>query len=356
MRSISELPVNYRTLGELAEAVGGELVGSPSVEIGGVAGTREAGPGDITFVANDKYAALLARSGASAAVVPRDLSVNSGLPVIRVDDPEAAFSRIVQYFAPEPVPVEKGIHPTAVVAEDARLGEGISIGAHVVIESGASVGPGTVIRPQVYVGYDVKGGASCVIHPNVTLCDRVEVGDNCIIHSGAVVGSDGFGYITRDGRHEKIPQVGTVVIEDDVEIGACVTIDRARFDRTWIRKGSKIDNLVQVAHNVVIGENCLVIAQVALAGSVHLGDSVVLAGKSAVDGHVTLGDGVVVAGKAGVTRDVPDGSCVSGFPAQSHTEELKLVASLRRVPKLYQKLKELEKTVRELEHTTDDDR
>ena len=344
-----------KTLGELAGLVDGTVVGDPSTVISGVAGVREARAGDITFAANARYAGRLKVSKASAAVVVPGLVVENGMPLIQVERPDEAFTKIADCFAPTPLEYETGVHPSAVVADDVKLGKDVSIGAQVVVEADSSIGDRTVIRPQSYIGREVTIGSDCLIYPNVTVRERVSIGDRCTLHSGTVIGSDGFGYVTRGGRHEKIPQVGTVVIEDDVEIGACVTVDRARFDRTWIKKGTKIDNLVQVAHNVVIGENCLVVSMVGLAGSVHVGKGTILAGKASVDGHVVLGDNVVVGGLAGVTRDVPDGMRVSGFPAQPHDQELKLTASLRRVPQLLQRIKELESRVRELEHPTDDD-
>jgi len=348
--------VTPRTLGELAALVNGRVVGDASTGIAGVAGVREAGPGDITFAADSRYASRLKDSKASAAVVSPEIDVENRLPVIVVGNPEEAFSKIIECFAPPVVSCAPGVHPSAVVAGDVRLGRDVAVGACVVIEPGSSIGDGTVIRPQVYVGHDVTVGANCLIYPNVTLRERVSIGDRCIIHSGAVIGSDGFGYVTRNGRHEKIPQRGTVVIEEDVEMGACVTIDRARFGRTWIKKGTKIDNLVQIGHNVVVGENCIIVSMVGLCGSVHTGNNVVLAGKASVDSHLTLGDNVMVGALTGVTRDVPDGMRVSGYPAQEHRSELKLAASLRRVPRLIERVKELEKRVRELEHAADDDR
>lgn len=344
------------TLGELAKLIGGTLTGDPSVVITGVAGVREAQPGNLTFASNARYALLLPKTRATAAVVGEGTEVNASLPVIRVQSPEKAFAKIVDLFAPEPIGFDAGIHPSAVIAKDAKLGKNVSVGANAVIESGASIGDNTRIMPLVYVGREVTIGADCLIYPNVTFRERVHIGNRCIIHAGVVIGADGFGYQTRNGRHEKIPQSGTVVLEDDVEVGANTTIDRARFDRTLVKKGTKIDNLVQVAHNVVIGEHCLIVAMVGLCGSVHIGDYTVLAGKASANGHVTIGSRVLVGGLAGVTHDVPDDSQISGFPAQDHADELRFRACLRRVPQLIEKIKELEKKLRGFESKTDDRR
>jgi UDP-3-O-[3-hydroxymyristoyl] glucosamine N-acyltransferase len=336
--------------------VGAKVVGDASTVIKGVAGVREAVEGEITFASSPRYVRLLEKSRASAAVVSRGAEGCGRMSLLVVADPDDAFSKIIECFAPPSPGYEPGIHPTAVVADDVRLGRDVSIAAHVVIEAGSSIGDGTVIRPLVYVGHNVTIGGECLIYPNVTLREDVKIGSNCIIHSGAVIGSDGFGYVTRKGRREKIPQRGTVVIDDDVEIGACVTVDRARFGRTWIKKGTKIDNLVQIGHNVVIGENCLLVAMVGLAGSAHLGDNVMVGGQAAVEGHTTIGKDVVVGGRAGIMKDIPDGMRVSGFPAKPHREELRLAASILRIPGLFERVRELEKRFGDLEHATDNDR
>ena len=342
------------TLGELANLVEGTLAGDPKTVVTGVAGVREARAGDLTFVTNVRYALLLPKTKATAAVVGETAEVPPTFPVIRVKSPDEAFAKIVGLFAPEPPVCETGIHPTAVIAKDARLGTNVFVGPNTVIESGAVVGDNTRIMALVYIGHGVSIGADCIVYPNVTVRERVVIGNRCILHPGVVIGADGFGYQTLGGRHVKIPQSGTVVIEDDVEIGANSAVDRARFDRTLIKKGTKIDNLVQVAHNVVIGEHCLLVAMVGLCGSVHIGDYTVLAGKASVNGHVTIGSRVLVGGLAGVTHDVPDDSRISGFPAQEHMEELRLRACLRRVPQLLDRMKELETRLRELESQADD--
>ena len=345
-----------KTLAELTELVGGRLKGDPATVITGIAGVREAQAGQITFAANVRYQEWLQKTRASAAVVKPDIDMPDGMPAIVVERPEAAFEKITRCFAPEPIEYEEGIHPTAVIAESVKLGVDVSVGAHAVIAPDVVVGDRTVIRPLVYVGHEVEIGSDCLIYPNVTIRERVRIGDRCILHAGVVLGSDGFGYQrAADGSQEKIMQTGTVVLEDDVEVGACSCIDRARFDRTLVKSGTKIDNFVQIAHNCVIGRNAILVSQVGLCGSAHIGAGSVLAGKASVNGHVTLGDNVMVGGLAGVTRDVPDGMRVSGFPAQDHAQELRLMAHIQRLPELVERIKKLEKRIRELEHTTDDD-
>ncbi|HUU42816.1 MAG TPA: UDP-3-O-(3-hydroxymyristoyl)glucosamine N-acyltransferase [Planctomycetota bacterium] len=346
-----------KTLGELAELVQGALEGDPDTVITAVAGVREARPGQITFAANLRYEEWLRNSRASAALVKAGMSGRDGMPVIVVDDPERAFATIVGCFAPGPVRFDRGIHPSAIIAPDAKLGRDVSVGACSVVEAGAVIGDRTVLRPLVYVGPDVEIGSDCLLHPHVALRERVHVGNRCILHAGVVIGTEGFGYErAADGSHHMVPQTGTVVIEDDVEIGACSCVDRARFGETIVGKGTKIDNLVQVGHNCVIGANAILVAQVGLCGSAHVGSGSVLAGKAAINGHVTVGNHVLVGGKAGVTHDVPDGMRISGFPAQDHAKELRLMAQIRRLPELAERVRELERKLRELGHATNDDR
>ncbi|MHC4599878.1 MAG: UDP-3-O-(3-hydroxymyristoyl)glucosamine N-acyltransferase [Planctomycetota bacterium] len=342
------------TLAELARLVRGGVVGDPSTVIRGAAGIDEAGEGDITFLANPRYLSSLKRSRATAAVVWESFNTLT-LPLIRVTDPEASFAKIATLFsAPRKTPAA-GVHPTAVVGRNVTLGRDVTVGPHVTLMDGARVGDGSVLHANVYMGFDAVVGAACRLHPGVAVLDRVTLGDRVTVHPGAVIGADGFGYETVDGVHEKIPHLGTVTVEDDVEIGANVTIDRARFDRTVIGRGTKIDNLVHVAHNVKIGPDCLLVAQAGLAGSVHVGRGVTLAGQSGVERHVRIGDGARIAGKAGVTRDVSDGATVAGFPARARGRWLRGEAALRRLPSLLQKIQELTHRVESLEHPTDDD-
>jgi len=344
-----------KTVEELARLVGGKVSGDARTLITGIAGIREAKRGDITFLANKKYASLLNDCRASAVVVSQDVN-GTQMPAIKVKDPDMAFARIVEAFAPEPPRFYKGIHPTVVLGEDVTIGKDVSVQAFTVIQDEVEIGDGTVLAPGVHVGHGAKIGKNCFIYPRVVIRERCIIGNNCMIHSGAVIGSDGFGFSTVAGVHHKIPQIGIVQIDDDVEIGANVTIDRARFGKTHIGRGTKIDNLVQIAHNVDIGENSFIIAQAGIAGSAVVGDNVILAGQSGVDGHRHIGNNVVVAAKAGVTKDIPDNLLVSGFPAQPHDKELKVQAILRKLPELASQIKDIEERLREIEKAAEDAR
>ena len=346
-----------KTVAELARLVGGKASGDANTVITGIAGIREAQRGDVTFLANKKYAPLLIECRASAAVVSQDVNVNGmTMPAIKVKNPDMAFAKIVEAFAPEPPKFYKGIHPTVVLGEDVTVGKDVSIQAFTVIQDEVEIGDGTILAPGVYVGHGTKIGKNCFIYPRVVVRERCIIGNNCIIHSGTVIGSDGFGFSTVAGVHHKIPQIGIVQIDDDVEIGANVTIDRARFGKTHIGRGTKIDNLVQIAHNVVIGEHSFIIAQAGIAGSAVVGDNVILAGQSGVDGHRHVGNNVVVAAKAGVTKDIPDNMLVSGFPARAHDKELKVQAIVRKLPELAGQIKDIEERLREIEKAAKDSR
>jgi len=337
-----------KTLREIAELVKGEVCGDPDIVIRGAKGIREARKGDVTFLSNRRYASLLKETQASAVLVPRDVT-GAERPVVRVQDPSLAFAEVVHLFTPSEVRHPKGIHKTAVIAKSAKLGKGVAVGAGAVIEDAAVVGEKTVIYAGCYVGRDARIGKGCLIYPNVSIRERVQIGDRVFIQSGTVVGSEGFGYARVDGVHKLIPQVGTVVIEDDVEIGANVTIDRARFDRTLIGRGTKIDNLVQIAHNVVIGANSIIVAQAGISGSTHIGRDVTIAGQAGLVGHIEIGDGAICAAQAGVIGSVPEHTMVSGYPARPHQEAMKVYAAMQRLPQLLREVADLKKKIKALE-------
>ena len=260
-----------------------------------------------------------------------------------VEDPSLAFVEVVQLFLPPPVRHEPGIHPTAVVAAEAEIGEGVAIQPHAVIEPGVRVGDRTIIGAHAYLGHGVSIGSDCQLHSSVSVREHCRIGNRVLIHAGVVIGSDGFGFALVEGRHQKIPQVGIVQVDDDVEIGANTTIDRARFGRTWIQEGVKIDNLVQIAHNVVIGKHSLIVAQAGLAGSVTLGNYVTLAGQVGVAGHLRLGDGAIAAAQSGIGRNVEKGEVVWGSPALPMRQEKEIFACKKRLGELFKRVKRLEK-------------
>ena len=331
------------TVEELATLVGGRVIGDGgSVPITGVASVSDALEGDITFFGNVKYLPALRASRATCALVPEGFAESISAIQIQVANPSLAFSQVVERFAPMPVAFEPGIHPSAVIAPSARIGTGVSIQAHVVIEAGAVVGENTVLGANVYVGHEAKIGAGCFIYPNATIRERCVLGNHVLIHSGVVVGSDGFGFEMVQGRYVKIPQIGIVQIDDDVEIGANTTLDRARFGRTWIGEGTKIDNLVQIAHNVVVGKHCVICAQVGISGSSKIGDYVTLAGQVGIVGHIEIGDQAIVAAQSGVSKNVPPKQMVLGSPAMPIREQKEQIARINRLPKLAERVKRLE--------------
>lgn len=340
------------TLAEVAKLVGGEVVGDGSTELVGVAGIREAREGELTFVSNPRYEKHMADTSASAVVVSRDYAAVArpeGTALIVVDDPYGAFAMAMTLFAPEGDIVTEGVHPSAVVSDSAVMGEGVSIGANVVVMDGASIGDGTTVHAGSFVGRLVSVGRGTTIYPNVTIRNGCVLGDRVIVHSGTVIGSDGFGFALSECSHTKVPQIGNVVIEDDVEVGANVCIDRATLGSTLVCRGCKIDNLVQIAHNVEIGEGSIVVAQVGISGSTRVGSGVVIAGQAGIVGHIEIGDCAVVAAQAGVTKSVPAGERVSGYPARRHSAARRLHALVEHLPKLVGKVKGLESRVNRLE-------
>jgi UDP-3-O-[3-hydroxymyristoyl] glucosamine N-acyltransferase len=328
-------------LRELAERLGCRLEGDGEIEIARVAGIQDAEPGDLTFLANPKYEQALAETRASAVIL-RDEAKSAPCAMLRTRDPYLAFARAVGVFAPawRPAP---GVHAMAAVAADARIGSGVSIGAFVSIGDGATIGDNTVIFPNVTIGPGTRVGADCVIHANVAIRERVTLGDRVILQNGVVIGSDGYGFVRRgDGTHEKIPQVATVVIEDDVELGANTTVDRPAVGETRIRSGTKIDNLVMIGHGVSVGRNVLMAAQVGIAGSTDVADDVVFGGQVGVGGHLTIGRGAVAVGQSGVTNSLEPGALVAGYPAIDNREWRKASVVFKRLPELKRRIEELE--------------
>ena len=340
-------------LSDIAEHLGGTLEGDGSIEILAVAGLKEAGRGDLGFLANPKYAAEVAATGASAVIVPREWDRPVKCALIRVDNSDQSFAEAAELFY-EAVPVPApGIHPTACVAETARIGEGVSIGAHCTVEEGVVIGAHTVIQSNCVIGYKTVIGENCMLYPLVSVREFSEIGNRVILHNGAVIGSDGFGYaVQKDGTRTKIPQIGKVVLEDDVEIGANTAIDRARFGKTKIGKGTKIDNLVQIAHNVVIGEHSVLCGQAGVSGSTTIGSRVILAGQAGLAGHLEVGDGAIVGAQAGVMKDVDPKDFVIGSPAMTHLQFKKMVANTILLPKLKDKIKHLEDQLAEMDTHT----
>jgi UDP-3-O-[3-hydroxymyristoyl] glucosamine N-acyltransferase len=334
-------------LQELAQRLGCRLEGDGQVEITRVAGIEDAGPGDLTFLANPKYESALAATRASAVLV-RDDAPAAPCAMLRTPDPYLTFARAVAIFAPEWRPAA-GVHPMAAVAAGVTLGQGVSIGAFVAIGEGASIGDRTVIFPNVTVGPGTHVGADCVIHSNVALRERVSIGDRVILQNGVVIGGDGYGFARRgDGTHEKIPQVATVVIEDDVELGANTTVDRPAIGETRIASGTKIDNLVMIGHGVSVGRNVLMAAQVGIAGSTDIEDNVIFGGQVGVGGHLTIGRGAIAVGQSGVTNSLDPGAMVAGYPAIDNKEWRKASVVFRRLPELKRRIEMLEARIAEL--------
>ena len=332
----------------MADRLDCRLEGDGGVEIRRVAGIETAEAGDLTFFANPRYATALRSTGAAAVILAEDAPA-APCPMLRTAEPYLAFARAVELFADAPAPTP-GIHPTSHIAADAEVGDGVSVGPFVSIGAGTAVGPRTVIHPHVTVGAGATIGADCVIHAQAALREGVVLGDRVVVQNGAVIGSDGFGFARRpDGTHQKIPQHGGLVIEDDVEIGALVAIDRPALGETRIAAGAKIDNLVQVGHGVKIGRNALLAAQVGIAGSTVVEDDVVLAGQVGVNGHITIGKGARATGQTGITNDVPPGAFVSGLPAVENRAWRKAASSFVQLPALRRRVAALERRCAELE-------
>jgi len=328
------------TAAEIAKRLQGEVIGDGAVVLNGFAPADSAQAGDLTFAENESYFARAEQSAASAILVDGKFTSASKI-LICVPNARVAFAKVLPLFFPEPVH-PAGIHPTAIVAASAKLDPTVHIGPYCVIGERVRIGARSVLQGGNHVGDDCGLGEDVNLFPNVTVYPRTEIGRRVRVHSGTVIGSDGFGYVFDGGVHRKVPQIGNVIIGDDVEIGASVTIDRGALGPTTIGRGTKIDNLVQIAHNVTIGENCLVIAQVGIAGSTRIGNYCVLAGQAGLAGHLKIGNQVVVAAQAGVMRDIADGQKVLGSPALPDKEAKRQMIAMQKLPELLRRVSKLE--------------
>jgi UDP-3-O-[3-hydroxymyristoyl] glucosamine N-acyltransferase len=333
-------------LSELAERLGCELRGDGDVEVGGVAGIEQAGPGDVTFLANPRYAPRLADTRAAAVILAP--GHEAPVPCLFTDQPYLAFTRAVAVLRPPSRPAP-GVHPSAQVDPTAVLGPDVHVGALAVVGPGVRLGARSAIHPHVVLYEGVTVGEDCVLHSGVQVRERCRLGNRVVVQNGAVIGGDGFGF-ARDGggRYQKFPQVGIVVIEDDVEIGALSAVDRAALGETRIGRGTKLDNLVQVGHSVAIGEDSVLAGQVGVAGSTRIGSRVTLAGQVGVAGHLKIGDGVVATAQTGIPGSVEEGAVVSGYPAIENRAWLKASAVFAKLPELQRRLRELERKVESL--------
>ena len=339
-------------LEQVASLVSGTLEGDGSIEINGVRGVHDAKEGDITFLMQNKYLDVLKKSKASAVFVVKPVEVS--IPQILVAKPDLAFARLIKELYPDPRP-QPGIHSSVVIGKKVVLGENVTLSAGVCIGENVSIGNDVVLYPNVVIGNDCKIDDYCTLHPNVTLYRNTEMGRHVIVHAGTVIGADGFGYtLDEKGCHYKINQFGRVVIEDFVEIGANSCIDRAAMDTTLIKAGTKIDNLVQIAHNCKVGEHSILVGQVGLAGSCKLGHHVVLAGQVGLADHVTLGNNVTMTARTGSFRDLQNNAVVSGWPAVPTGTWKRYVATLPKLPDLVRKVKDLEARLSEIENNSID--
>jgi UDP-3-O-[3-hydroxymyristoyl] glucosamine N-acyltransferase len=339
------------SLAEIARLLDvGMPAGAADISIAGISTLAEAGETDLSFLGNDRYLPEFAASRAAAVIVQRrvKLPAENSKPVLIVDDADLASAKVAQFFAP-PVPRPAvGIDPSAHVAPTAALGEGVALGPNVVVGSGAKIGPRCVLHPNVVIGADTVLGEDCELFPNVVIRERCTLGNRVVIHAGSIVGSDGFGYRWDGVRHAKIPQIGVVIIEDDVELGSCVCVDRAKFSATRVGRGSKIDNLVQIAHNANLGPHCIMAGQAGVAGSVTLGAGVMLGGQCAVRDHVHMDDGSILGPCSGAMEDVSAKQFVTGLPAVPHRQFLREQAALRHLPELRAELRKLHEEMAEL--------
>lgn len=349
---MSEATRETMTVRSLAALVGGKvLCGDLEACVQGLNSIAEAEPGDVTFLGNPRYAAALESSRATAVLVPEGFQGTAGgKACIEVGNPTLAFSQVIRQFGPTKPLTRWGVSDLALVDPTAKFdANAVSIGVGVYVGEGAVLGRGTILWPGCFIGAGAVIGENCELHPNVVIRERCRLGNRVTIHSGTVIGSDGFGYEMQEGRHVKIEQVGIVEIEDDVEIGSCTTIDRARFGRTLIGEGTKIDNLVQIGHNCVVGKHCIIVSQTGISGSTKIGNYVIMGGQVGVAGHLVIGDKVMLMAKSGVTKNLPDSGAYTGYPAKPLMEGRKMLTYPARVPELMERVKKLEQRLAALE-------
>ena len=350
------------TVGEIARLLDAQIIGDPSILITGVAGLDATAPGSISFIEDQKLLATALSSSAAAIIAPMSMletlqeeskpaprrGEKSRKPMVLTGNPRLAFAKVMEFMQPVSLP-EKGIHPSAIIEPDAHIGVGVTIRENCYVGHHAHIGDGVVLFPNVVVGDGVQIGDASVLFPSVVLYHHVHIGKRVRVHANSVIGSDGFGYVSDGKQHHKVPQVGTVIIGDDVEIGANVCIDRATMGATRIGEGTKIDNLVQIAHNVQIGRNCILCGQVGLSGSVIVEDDVVMAGQAGLRDHVKIGKGAILGAKAGIMSDVGPGEFVMGTPALPQREHMKTEAASRKLPEMARQVRRLERAVEELQ-------
>lgn len=339
-------------LDDIASFLGGSVVGDGDTVIEGVAGIDEACPGDLTFVANPKYRSRILSTEASAILVSPDIT-EAPKPLIVVDDPYLSLARVLGMLYPDDSS-PTGISAAASVAKDALVAEDVTVYPGVFVGSSARIEKGVILHPGVYVGPGAVIGEDSILYPNVVVYRRCLIGRRVVLHAGVVVGGDGFGFANPGAGNVKVPQVGIVQIDDDCEIGANTAIDRGTLGKTWIKRGVKIDNLVQVGHNVVVGENSIIVAQVGISGSTKIGDAVLLGGQAGLVGHITVGDGVMVAAQSGIHKNVPAGTIVSGSPQMPHREWLRAQATLPHLAEMRKNLQRMARKIDDLEQTLQD--
>jgi UDP-3-O-[3-hydroxymyristoyl] glucosamine N-acyltransferase len=341
------VPTDF-SLQDIADATNGETVGQKQKRINGVAPFETADSNQITFAGGSKYLKRIDETRAGAIIVPKGFNA-PGRNLIGVSNPQLAFAIVVELYHPK-VPPPSGISDLSFTGRDVVIGDGVYVGAFATVRDRVTIGSNSIIQNGVFIGDSVSIGDEVTIHPNVTIMNGCRIGNRVTIHPGSVIGSDGYGFVPDSGRHHKIPQIGIVQIDDDVEIGACNTIDRATFGRTWIQRGVKTDNLVHIAHNVIVGEDSLIVAQVGIAGSTQIGHHAILAGQAGISGHLSIGNHVTVGPMTGVGKSISDGEVVSsGSPSMPHKTWLRVQRVIPALPAMQKKITDLEKKLADLE-------